>query len=126
MFASTNSRLVLHAFPFRWTARASAVLLVAVWLLFVINEMAEPNYGIGTQTVGQATALAIVFVGYAIGWRNELLGGLTAVAGTLTFFIVVAVTTATMPGLAVLLFALPGVLYLLAWYYNEPRHVRLR
>jgi hypothetical protein len=35
---------------------------------------------------GQATALAIVFAGYAVGWQRELAGGIAAVADVLAFF----------------------------------------
>ena len=81
--------------------------------------------GPGINTFGQAASLAIVFAGYAIGWRKELAGGIAAIVGTLAFFVVVLTTTREMPGVAALLFAIPGVLYLLAWHYDERRQLRL-
>ena len=66
-----------------------------------------------------------MFVGYVVGLRKELMGGIAAILGTLAFVAVVATTTEEFPGIAALLFAVPGVLYLLAWHYDERRHLRL-
>ena len=78
-----------------------------------------------TNTLGQAASLAFVFSGYVVGWRRELTGGVAAIIGTLAFFVVVLTTTQELPGVAALLFAIPGVLYLLAWHYDERRQLRL-
>jgi hypothetical protein len=78
----------------------------------------EPG-GLDISIYGQAASLAIVFAGYAVGWRRELAGGIVVIVGMLAFFGVVLSTTATIPPLGVLLFAVPGVLYLLAWHNDE-------
>jgi hypothetical protein len=69
--------------------------------------------------VNQAAALAVVFAGYLIGWRNELAGGLLAVFGTIAFLVVCGVGTRVMPNPEQLFFALPGLLYLAAWRYDH-------
>lgn len=116
MFASTTPHVVPQSYPYRWSARASAIILFAIWLtLFVIelpnSARANPSIGI----YGQVAALAVIFIGYTIGWRRELAGAIIGICGTVALFAVVASSTAKMPGLAAALFALPGVLYLLAW-----------
>lgn len=129
MFAPTSkTRLIPHSYPFRWTARASAAILIVIWLVFFTFEAMRPGFDgpkINTFTIGQAASLAIAFAGYVVGWRRELVGGIAAITGTLAFFVVVLTTTQEMPGVAALLFAIPGILYLLAWHYDEHRRLRL-
>jgi hypothetical protein len=107
-------------------ARASAVVLMVIWLAFVIAEAMRPDFvDLSTSTLGQGASLAVVFAGYVIGLRKELAGGIAAIVGTAAFFAVVLTTTEKVPGLAALMFAVPGVLYLLAWLYDERRRLRL-
>ena len=126
MFTSVKTRFQPHSYPFRWTARVSAVVLFAIWLGFLISELWRQGLAdSGINTYGQAAALALVFVGYVVGLRKELMGGVAAILGTLAFVTVVATTTKVFPGIAALLFAVPGVLYLLAWHFDERRQLRL-
>jgi hypothetical protein len=122
MLAPTKTRSVLYPCPFRWMARTAATIVTVIWLAFFINEVMRPGFGdTSTSTFGQAVSLAVVFAGYAIGYRTELAGGITAIIGTLAFFAVVLATTSTLPDLPALFFVIPGVLYLLAWHYDERR-----
>jgi len=122
MFASAKLGLSPRPYPFRWTARVSAVILFAMWLVYMVADMLRPGIEpIRLNMYGQAAALAIVFAGYAVGWRQELVGGIVVIVGVLAFFSVVLATTGVVPQLAMLLFAAPGALYLLAWHYEEPR-----
>jgi hypothetical protein len=72
----------------------------------------------------QAVALAVVFAGYLVGWRNELVGGLLSVFGTIAFVAICAVTFGAPPAISSAWFAIPGVLFLVAWYYGR-RHGQL-
>ena len=126
MFASAKLGLSPRPYPFRWTARASAIILFAMWLAYIVADVLRPGIEpSGLNMYGQAAALAIVFAGYAIGWRRELAGGIAVIAGVLAFFGVVLATDEVIPQLAMLLFAAPGVLYLLTWHYDERRGLRL-
>lgn len=117
MYASTRLSDIPTAQLFRSAGRASAVILFVSWLgLFV----AETMHGkIGAVSIGmlcQAAALAVVFVGYAVGWRHELAGGLLAIVGTAAFFVADGLLVGALWSIgAVAWFAAPGVLYLLAW-----------
>jgi hypothetical protein len=103
-------------------ARTGASIVPVFWLAFFINEgMSRGFGGLTTSTVGQILSLTVVFAGYVIGYRRELAGGITAIVGTLAFFVVVLATTGAIPDVPALFFAVPGVLYLLAWHYDEPR-----
>jgi hypothetical protein len=81
--------------------------------------------GFDVSIFGQVASLALVFAGYAVGWRREYAGGILVIVGMLAFFGVVLSTTGTIPPLAVLLFAVPGVLYLLAWHNDERGRLQL-
>jgi len=108
-----------RAFDFnslRWLARASAAILVAVWIALVLTEAALFQLEAPTDSIYQAVALAVVFAGYAIGWRKELVGGVIAILGTVLFFAVNLMTIDSLPSVEAAWFAAPGVLYLLAWY----------
>jgi hypothetical protein len=120
---------VLDFHLFRWLARASAVVLLAVWLAFVIGEAVRVQFDLpSASTIYQAVALAIVFAGCAIGWRKELAGGVIAILGTIAFFVVHALTLDSMPHASAAWFAAPGILFLAAWYVQKtgwhvsPRH----
>ncbi len=67
----------------------------------------------------QAGALAIVFVGYVIGWKKEMLGGVLAVLGTIAFYIVNLVVFHAPPLPEAALLAVPGIFYMLAQGVEE-------
>jgi hypothetical protein len=57
-------------------------------------------------------------LGYLLGWRYEFAGGLLAILGTVAFFVVCALTLG-LPSAAAIGFAVPGVLYLVAWRHDH-------
>lgn len=111
--------LAVSAGWIRWSARASAIVLAASWLALVLAEGVRTKFDVPTDLAFQAVALAIVFAGYAIGWRQELVGGVIVIVGTIAFFAVNLVTIMDAPPLAAAWFAAPGILYLLAWYAEK-------
>jgi hypothetical protein len=72
-----------------------------------------------TVSAYQAAALLVVFAGYLLGWRYEFAGGLLAILGTVTFYAVCALTLGTLPTAGAIGFAVPGILYLLAWRHDH-------
>ena len=122
MYVSLQSRHVPFSSLLRWSARASGAILVVAWLALVILETTRPNVdALHVAAFYQAAALALVFAGYALGWRMELAGGVVSILGTAAFFAVHVLTFGILPGLEAAWFAVPGVLYVLAWKYNEQR-----
>jgi len=119
MSTSIQQRRVSNSEVYRWLACASGALLFIAWLGFVIFE-AISNWPPSRDAMYQAVGFAIVFAGYALGWRFELAGGLLAILGTAAVFAACAFT-GLLPQLSVAWFAAPGVLYLLAWHYDH-RH----
>lgn len=97
----------------RWGGRGLGGLLSLVVALVAIGEgvpnvLAQP----GRVQVGLA-ALVSLLIGYWIGWRWELVGGLIATGGWISFIFSVVPSLHAIQGFLLLL-AIPGVLYLLS------------
>jgi hypothetical protein len=105
---------------FRLAGRVAGFFTIVLWLAFVVYEYFRNGPPImSSSVVNQVAALAVVFAGYLIGWRNELAGGLLAVFGTIAFLIVCAIGTRVLPYPEQMFFAVPGLLYLAAWHYDH-------
>jgi hypothetical protein len=98
-----------------------AIILVALWtVLFVSELIKDPSAKWPPALYGQAAILAVIFAGYASGWRKELIGGWLAIVGTVALLAVVVATNnhnVNTPHIA--WFAVPGVLYLMARHYDR-------
>ena len=120
MYTFTQRLQVNYADLFRWPGRFSGAILYVAWLGLAIAELARSDFRtLSIDSSYQAAALAIVFFGYAVGWREELLGGLCVLIGTAAYFLIVVLTANVPPGIEAAWFAAPGVLYLLAWQCNR-------
>ena len=126
MYTSTHGHPVTYVELFRWCGRVSGAVLYFAWLSLAIAELARTEFRtLSADSAFQAAALAVVFSGYAVGWREELLGGLFAILGTAAYFLVVVLTADIRPSMEAAWFAAPGVFYLLAWQ-NSHRHTHRR
>jgi hypothetical protein len=124
MYVTAHHLPVTRSQVFRWLGRACGAALFAVWAVFVAIEATHPTAFV-TWPRGmyfQAAALAVVFMGYAVGWKHELAGALTIGAGALAFVVVTFVDTKMLPALAFAWFVSPGALYLLARHYERIEH----
>jgi hypothetical protein len=120
MHVFAQGQHVTYSDLFRWSARFSGVILWVAWIGFAIAELARSNgRTISIDSSYQAAALTVVFIGYAVGWGEELLGALFALFGTAAYFLIVLLTANAAPGIEAAWFAAPGVLYLLAWQFNR-------
>jgi hypothetical protein len=120
MYTNIRRPLLLDSNWFRAGARATAAVLVVIWLALVVAEVIRNHFETpATAALYQGLALAVVFAGYAIGWRYELAGGLVAILGTIAFFWVNVATIGDPPDDVAAIFALPGVLQILAWYSDR-------
>jgi hypothetical protein len=117
MHTDLQRRFVFDTYWFRAGARATAAVLASIWLVMVLAEAIRARFEIPSrESLYQAVVIAIVFAGYAIGFRKELVGGLIAILGTLAFFAVNRFFVGGFPSVEAALFAAPGILYVLAWY----------
>ncbi|MCC6492703.1 MAG: hypothetical protein IT424_06760 [Pirellulales bacterium] len=119
MYATTHHPSIPWAYLFRWFARVCGIILFAGWAAFLVAELFRPGFQTPLPTMGQAAALAVVFGGYALGWKHQLAGGLVVLIGLAVYFVVNLLDTQVFPGASAAWFAAPGVLYLLAWYEDK-------
>jgi len=105
----------------RAAGRVCGALLFVAWIAYVFAEYLRPSFEVPAFTIFQALALAVVFAGYAIGWRHEVVGGITAIVGTFAYMALVFGESFVPPSPAMMWFAVPGVLYLAAWYTDHRR-----
>jgi len=120
MFTSIQAHPLPLPSLIRWSARISAAFLFVMWLVLAMLEGYRYSFVMpSAASFYQAAALAVVFTGYAVGWRKELVGGLLAIVGTALFMAVAYMTTGKVPQWESLWFAAPGVLYLLAWFRDS-------
>ena len=121
MYASVQKHDVPPSALFRYCGRAGALIIVVSWLALVIVEFIRSGLPVMANYY-QGAMLGIVFVGYAVGWRKELLGGALAILGTIGFVVLNAVMFASFPVSGAEGFAVPGVFYVIA-HYLDSRHV---
>ena len=120
MYASTHNRRMEWAQVLHLGAGVAGAVLFASWAGFVVAEAFRPDFKPALATYLQAAMLAVVFCGYAVGWRRALLGGVMSLVGTALFFVASlngGTTTQVIAESPAMLFAVPGFMYLLSAHY---------
>ncbi len=107
--SSTNRPAIAH-----WLARISAIAVFGFFMMFAIGEGIPPLAEQPLRVQLFFALWAAIFAGYAVGWRWPLWGGVIALAGYAMLNVVEFSTNHRLLGGAFLLFAVPGVLYLIA------------
>jgi len=121
MYASVYKHDLSASEILRFCGRAGGIAALAIWLMLVVVDFFRNGAPVMANYY-QAAMLGIVFVGYAAGWRDEVLGGALAVAGTVAFIALELAMFGVYPPAGVELFAVPGACYLLAHYLDKPRN----
>lgn len=123
MYATNHYPPIVRSQMFRWAGRVCGVALFAVWAAFVAFEATRQTSQ--TWPVGlyfQAASLAVVFAGYAVGWKQELLGALLIGTGVFAYLAVTVAETKMLPSPAIAWFLTPGLLYMLARHCERTEH----
>jgi hypothetical protein len=118
MNASTGMRYVPNSVLLRWCGRAASIVLIVGWVILFAVDLRRSGIP-SSETYPQAASLAIVCAGYIVGWRNELVGGALAIVGTVAFFMACVVPMNVLPQPGAIMFAVPGVCYLLARHFER-------
>lgn len=105
-----------------WIARGLSVLAVGSILLFIIGEHFNPlRLNMQEALLFFCFPLGIV-IGMVIGWWREGLGGLIAFASMALFYAVHLIQSGRLPkGPFFLIFALPGLLFVISWLYEKKK-----
>jgi hypothetical protein len=121
MYASVQRIQVSVPHLIRSLALATGGIVILTWLQLVIIEWVRygpPDFRTFHQGA-QAAMLAVVFAGYLIGWRNELVGGMLSIIGTAGFATVCALTYDGFFRISWFWFVAPSVLYMIAWFTDR-------
>jgi hypothetical protein len=105
----------------RWAARVIAILFVTFFLVMFIGEggiWSQPkDLPLGMRDYALLSLYALFFIGLLIGLRWEGLGGLISLV-----FMAIHIVILASEGHNIVIFyffLLPGILYLLSWYFHR-------
>jgi hypothetical protein len=96
----------------RWSARISALALIALVLLFLIGEGPPNPFNQPLAVQLEHFGMLLMLAGFLMGWRWEAWGGMAAVGGFAVFCAAELSANGKMPGGALPFFLIPGVLFL--------------
>ena len=104
----------------RWTARIWSIVSIGLVLAFLVGEGFDPAKFKATEWLGFLCFPVGISVGMILAWWREGFGGIITVVSLLTFYIINLATTGILPkGWAWLVFAAPGFLFLVCWYWSR-------
>ncbi|MBL9162409.1 MAG: hypothetical protein JNL18_06750 [Planctomycetaceae bacterium] len=121
MYVFTRSRRMEWAEVLHTAAAVAGGVLFASWAGFVAADALRPDFRLAPATYLQGATLLAVFCGYAVGWARPMLGGMISLVGTALFFAASLYDSTAVQAVAespALLFAVPGVMYLLSAHYG--------
>lgn len=101
-------------FILRWSGRVFGLMVLFLLALFYLTG------GVGATEITIRQYIGLLFfpvglaIGFVVGWRNELAGGMISVLSVAAFYLVygLLLSGSTRQGSAFLIFAVPGVLFL--------------
>jgi len=111
-------------FVLRMTARVSSVVVFLILFLFYSDgSLALDNIG-PRETVGFLMFPVGLLAGFALGWHNELWGGLLSMCSTVGFYLIYGLLLygSVDQGWAFLVFTLPGLLFLIYGIVHSRTH----
>lgn len=112
----TNTSVSLRVL--RWSARIWSVLALGILLLFAFGEGLNLAQFTARELVLFLFFPLGVFLGMALAWRWEGLGGGVTVASLAAFYLANRLYSSSFPrGLAFVALAAPGFLFVLCWIW---------
>ncbi|MBX3420156.1 MAG: hypothetical protein KF752_01230 [Pirellulaceae bacterium] len=103
-----------------WTARASSIVLLGLFLSFLLGDEPLPKLMQEPLSVQLLFAgWAIIFLGYVVGWRFRVAGGVLVLSALACMYLVEYSFHGRWLGPAFLLWSLPGFLFLLIALSNK-------
>jgi hypothetical protein len=119
---SSPSRSDFWLTSLRWFARFWGLAFAFSILALAIGEGFNPAK-LKTKELVLTVPFGAAWLGLLLGWKWEGLGGTLVVAGIAAFCLVHFVLTGLgrFPGWAFPVIAVPGLLYLVSWFYRRKK-----
>ncbi len=116
MFANRNDERTIEQ-ALHWSARVLSLVSTFVIVLLFVGERFEISRIAAREWVGLLLFPLGVIVGFAVAWWNEGIGGAITTASLLAFYLVYGLLLRgnINQGWAFIVFASPGLLFLLSW-----------
>ena len=92
-----------------------SVASIGLILAFLVGEGFHPSQIKAHEWLGLIFFPLGITVGMVLAWWREGLGGAITVASLAVFYVIHIATSGALPGLAFLVFAMPGFLFLACW-----------
>lgn len=101
-------------FILRWSARIIGLAVLLLLVLFYLGEGVDLRGVAAREYIGFLFFPVGLVVGIAVGWRDELIGGLISASSTAAFYLIYGalLSGSIMQGSAFLVFSIPGFLFL--------------
>ena len=121
-------------FILRWAARLLSLATALLLALFFLGEGLQISDLAGFEFVGLLFFPVGLLIGFAVGWRNELAGGIISVLSIAAFYFAYELwATGTLPsGFSFAVFVVPGLLFLayglidrVVLHHHRPNRVAL-
>lgn len=111
-------------FGLRWTARLASVVCLAIIFLFFIGEGFDARSVAFREWIGLAFFPFGVLVGLVLAWREEIAGGIVAIASVIAFYLVYGLVLSgnLWQGWAFLPFLVPAALFVLYGLKSRAAH----
>lgn len=120
-------------FVIRWAARLLGLMVLFLLFLFYMSEGGPTSDVTWHELVGLIFFPVGLGLGFIVGWKHELAGGLISVLSVAGFYVIygLLLSGSIRQGWWFLVFALPGFLYLLygllnpLWFARSSGHVHV-
>lgn len=104
----------------RWLARIGSILCVGMLLLFFVGEPMDFAAITATEWLMLLCFPVGVALGMVVGWWKEMIGGGITAVSLILFYLIDTIASGTPPrDLWFLIFALPGLLFLLCGWLDK-------
>jgi hypothetical protein len=111
-------------FILRCAARVLSIAFILLIVLFYVGDRSATAGITSDQYIGLLFFPLGMCIGFIMGWRNELIGGLVAVLSLLLFYLIYGLLlTGSVPqGKWFMIFDIPGLLFLVYGILRLPQH----
>jgi len=115
-----KSKQEITELSFRWLARLTSLLSLAIVAMFLLAEPFNPRNVRGREWIGFVCFPIGVMIGLIIAWWKEGLGATISLCSLAAFYLIYGwLMGSNVNSLAFVVFASPAFLFLIAWLLSR-------